>query len=242
MDQHTAQVATWLRLFIEPGQVTELRALDVVKKFANGEESYPKVYSGFFDYDHIDDMAKYAMILSPNAVGVYFVPNPIKTPILARCKNRIRPAKEKMLASDKDIDHYKWLLIDADPIRPEGISSTDEEKQRSWEVIVQVKEYLWALDWSTPVLADSGNGYHLLYPINQPCTPDGVSKCQSFIQHIADRFDTPDILIDRKVFNSGRIVKLYGTTSSKGDSTEDRPHRQSKVIENGTACQQSGIE
>ena len=36
--------------------------------------------------------------------------------------------------------------------------------------------------------------------------------------------------IDKSVFNAARITKLYGTTARKGNSSEQRPHRESKVL------------
>ncbi len=219
------QIATWLRLFIEPGQVTELRALDV----SDGNGRWTRTEAGYFDHDHLLDMAKAAHRLTQNAVGVYFVPNPIKPALLARAANKVKTAKEKNLTNDSHIIKRKWMLVDADPVRPSGISSTDEEKQLAWEVIRQVKEYMWALDWEDPCLADSGNGYHLLYPINLQTDDNGM--VQKALANLANRFDTDHVTIDRDVFNPSRIIKLYGTLSAKGDHTTDRPHRQSRVIE-----------
>jgi hypothetical protein len=44
-------------------------------------------------------------------------------------------------------------------------------------------------------------------------------------------FSDEKIQIDQAVFNAARIVKLYGTKARKGDSTIDRPHRDSKILE-----------
>jgi hypothetical protein len=42
-------------------------------------------------------------------------------------------------------------------------------------------------------------------------------------------FGDADLDIDETVFNAARICKLYGTFARKGDSTEDRPHRQARL-------------
>lgn len=219
-----ATVVTWLRLFIGPGQVTELRALDVSD---NGR--WAQTHAGYFDADHLEPMAKAALSLHRTAVGVYFVPNPINPALLARCANKVRPQnKDRLLTTDKDIVRRHWMLVDCDPVRPDGISATDAEKAAAWDVAGQVKEYLWALDYHEPVIADSGNGYHLLYRIDLPVDDGGLVKIT--LNKLADDFDNDRVLIDRKVFNPARIVKLYGTTSRKGDDTPDRPHRESKVL------------
>jgi hypothetical protein len=48
---------------------------------------------------------------------------------------------------------------------------------------------------------------------------------------LAARFDTEQVKIDQKVYNPGRIVKLYGTLARKGPNEPERPHRTSKVLE-----------
>jgi hypothetical protein len=77
-------------------------------------------------------------------------------------------------------------------------------------------------------VADSGNGFHLLYRIDLPAD-DGelVKRC---LKALAHQFDTDAVKIDTSVFNPSRIVKLYGTMSRKGDSTTERPHRRSSVL------------
>lgn len=224
MNAAVTEVADNLRLFVKPGQVTELRALDVTE-----DGRWPATVAGWFDHAHLDDMAAEAVRLQRHAVGVYFVPNPIIPAILARCGNKVKQVKDAKLTKDAEIERRHWLLIDADPIRPDGISSTDEEKAAAWEMIQGVKEWMWAhYDHTEPVLADSGNGYHLLYPVDWPAS--ATEKAKAVLHEVADKWDNPQVKIDRKVFNAARIVKLYGTASRKGDSTPERPHRQSKVI------------
>jgi P4 family phage/plasmid primase-like protien len=48
---------------------------------------------------------------------------------------------------------------------------------------------------------------------------------------LAARFDTNQVKIDQKVYNPGRIVKLYGTLARKGSNMPERPHRTSQVLE-----------
>ncbi len=77
-----AQIAEWLRLFVEPGQVTELQALSAEQRYGN-----PKTVAGFFDAEHLDEMAAAAARLSGKSKGVYFIPNPLNPdPLARRCK------------------------------------------------------------------------------------------------------------------------------------------------------------
>jgi hypothetical protein len=56
--QYIEQITAWLRLFIEPGQVTELRAIKVRRQ---GGKSHTE--AGFFDSDHLAQMAEAACYL-----------------------------------------------------------------------------------------------------------------------------------------------------------------------------------
>jgi putative DNA primase/helicase len=217
----TLQVAAWLRFFVENGQVVELRALNV--PLPSGARI---TWSGFFASDALEKMAAQALALTPDAEGVYFTLNPLDTSLLARRYNKVEPAKDT--ASDADVLGRHWLLIDADPVRKSGISATNEEKRRAWETARAVYDWLKERGWPEPVLADSGNGYHLLYRIDLPTEDGGLVK--RVLEALAARFDTERVKIDTKVFNPSRIVKLYGTVARKGDSLRERPHRRTGVL------------
>jgi hypothetical protein len=204
--------------------VVELRALDVRQRWGRTQNE-----SGYFDHDHLNDMAKAALELEKDAVGVYFTLNPLIPGMIFRCSNRVDRAKEGKSTSDQHVARRKWLLVDADPVRePSDIPSTDQEKAAARTSINAVRDYLAGEDWPDPIMADSGNGYHLLYPIDLPRDDDGlVKRC---LEVLAQRFDRDQVKIDRKVFNPARITKLYGTLSRKGDHTEARPHRRSRIL------------
>ncbi|MDA0991661.1 MAG: AAA family ATPase, partial [Verrucomicrobia bacterium] len=147
--------------------------------------------------------------------------------LLSRAANRIRPVGKDPTTSDHDITRRHWLMIDFDAIRPAGISATDEEHLAAREKAKQVYVYLRAIGFPSPIAADSGNGAHLMYRIDEPVDDDGlIHRC---LDRLADQFDSDMVTIDRTVFNPARIWKLYGTLAGKGDDTFDRPHRLSKV-------------
>ena len=214
-------IADALRLILEPGQVTELRALDAV---THGYRR-PHVESGYFD--DVEKLAAAAASIT-TAKGIYFTPNPVKPALLARAANRIRPAGKDPLTSDHDTTARRWLLIDCDPVRPAGISAMDDEHLAARERAVRICKDLQARGWPWPILSDSGNGAHLLYRIDLP-TDDGgtVQKC---LEALAAEYDDEAVTIDQTVYNPARIWKLYGTWARKGDSTPERPHRQASII------------
>src|SRR6516162_5603001 len=68
--KNIAEAAPYLaqqyRLLIEPGQVVELRALDVRRG------GRPHIEAGFYDYEHLENLAKAALLVTQLAKGVYF--------------------------------------------------------------------------------------------------------------------------------------------------------------------------
>ena len=105
-----SDIAAWLRLVVEPGSVVELRALHCVDN-----PKYPAfTVAGWFDHDHLDELAKAAMEWTGKAEGCYVTINPYTHALLARAANRIikRP---KNTTSDADIVRRVGLVFDADP-------------------------------------------------------------------------------------------------------------------------------
>lgn len=211
-----------LRAFLEPGQITELRALGVV----SADWKRPHTVSGYFD----DPEKLAAAAIRLNAKGVYFVPNPIKPDLLARSVNRARPVMQgDPTTSDAEIKHRRWLLIDGDPTRAPGISASDKEHEIALAKVWEIRDALSASGWPVPIVADSGNGGHAAYRIDVAWDDGGLIR--QVLLAIAFRFDEPAVIIDQTVHNPARILKLYGTMARKGDSTPERPHRPSRLLE-----------
>jgi hypothetical protein len=224
LTQAVAKLTEDYRLLVEPSQVVELCALDV--KRGSGR---PHTEAGFFDYEHLQEMAKAALAVTTCAKGVYFTLNPLQPDLLSRRCCRMDWANEGELAKDKDVVRRRWLLVDADPVRDPLISATDAEKAETWAVIQEVRAFLDSKAWPPPIVADSGNGFHLLYRVELPADDSGTVEC--ILKTLAHRFDTPRVKIDQKVFNPARICKLPGTIARKGDNTKARPHRRAKLLE-----------
>ncbi len=204
----------WLQLLHEPDEIIEIRSID------------PKpVISGYFraDSPRIEtELAKY-----PNRT-FYQTMNRVKDACYARGQHERLVERPKETTSDNDIVGYQWLLIDADPVRPSGVSSSGAEKEAARRVAGMTMKKLMAMGFSEPVVGDSGNGYHLLFRIHA-----GLEERQTladFLTVLDMWFSTEAVKIDTAVFNPARITKLYGTVAAKGANTPERPHRQSKII------------
>lgn len=160
---------------------------------------------------------------------IYFTLNPPKEDLLARCKNRLQNYAKKT-TSDGDIERIKYILVDLDPVRASGISATDEEKKSAYDLIKIIRKELTGKGFAEPIVADSGNGYHLLLPTDLENTKENVLAIKDFLAALDFRHSTDKVHVDLTTFNPSRIVKFYGTKACKGDDTEDRPHRHSKFI------------
>lgn len=203
-------VAKALRVFLAPSQVTEIRALFGGKKIRC-------MVSG-----HIDRLAQQAAEWDQaGAVGVYFTPNPV------------RPDLEGSRASARadDIVERRWLLIDVDPIREAGIASTEDERRWAWDVLCRVRGEMDGRGLTGAVVGDSGNGWHLCYPIRLP--NDGASKemVKSILAGLHKRCSTDRAKVDTSTYDAPRIWKLYGTHARKGRANAERPHRLARIVE-----------
>jgi hypothetical protein len=205
-----------LAVLFRLGDVVELRAF---------KDRWTK--SGYFE-EH-DVLADEAVKLDGQGWQVYVTLNPVQRALLARAANRAKD-KPAVTTSDRDVASRRWLLLDVDPVRPSGVSATDEEKDAAYLTAKEVLQYLRQQGWPDPVIADSGNGFHFLYPIDLPNNERSRELVKGVLEALAFMFDDEKVKIDTSVHNAARIVRLYGTTTRKGDHLPERPHRRSETL------------
>jgi len=164
------------------------------------------------------------------AEGIYITLNPVKPDLLARSSNRLKPYA-KNTTGKADITARKWLYVDLDAVRPSGISSTDQEKLRALELAKKISEFLGEKGFPDCLLADSGNGYHMLYRIDLPNDEESTTVVKRFLETLDYLFSDENVKVDKSTHDPNRLVRLYGTRTCKGDNTKDRPHRISKLLE-----------
>ena len=211
-------------LLLELGAVAELRALGTTQR----------TVSGYFT--NLNAMARAATALSGNAEGVYFTLNPVNPALLARANNRVKPYA-KHTTSDADILRRRWLPLDFDAKRPAGVSSTGQEHRLALERAVTCREWLARMGWPDPIMADSGNGGHLIYGIDLPNDAASSNLIKRALEAIALRFSDNLVEVDLKTCNAARIWKVYGTLAAKGDNTDERPHRLAQILSHPATLQ-----
>lgn len=161
--------------------------------------------------------------------NVFFTLNQVSKEIVARSQNHFTKYAKNTTA-DSEIIRRKWILLDFDPVRPAGISSSDEELKAAKESALKVRKYLNEQGFPEPVFALSGNGYHLLYACDMDNGEKERETIKKFLEALNQKFSDEMVKVDRANYNAARICKLYGTVSCKGDDTEERPHRRSRII------------
>ena len=208
-------------LICRDGEVRELRALGTIRG----------TVSGYFNNTAklVAEAARAADELK--AAGTYVTLNPVQDDLLFRSENTltIRP---KHATSDKETVARRWLPIDADPVRPAGISATEAEREQAWKRILAVRNFLTERGWPAPtIVADSGNGYHILYRVDLPANEGTTKLVKDVLATLAARFNDETVKLDSTVFNPARIWKVYGTAARKGSNAEPRPHRLARILE-----------
>lgn len=212
-----------LRLWFQAGDVFEVRVLDAVSADYRREH----IESGYFDYEHISAVPE-ALKRLLSFRGVYVTVNPVNPDLLARAVNRLRPAGRNPTTADTDIVRRRWLLIDCDPRRASGVSSSNAEHESALAKAREIRDGLSSLGWPDPIMTDSGNGAQLMYRIELPA--DDGELVRRVIGEIA-KASSEQVAIDTSVHNPARIWRLPGTMNCKGDSIPERPHRMARILE-----------
>lgn len=211
------QIAHWMQAILEPGQVVEVRSIPL-----HGKAVVSRLFATAAPGE-LDKLATYAAMESGHRKGVYFTPNPLSS---------AHGSGYNGAAKDEDIAKRIWLLIDADPIRPDKKeSSTESEHEIAIRVVQSIRATLSNWNIRGIVTGDSGNGAHLMIPVEMPNDPKSKETIAAFLKELQMRFGTPQVEIDPSVFNAARIWKLPGTEAKKGDATAERPHRFARLIE-----------
>ncbi|MDH7511289.1 MAG: hypothetical protein QHH04_09655, partial [Methanolinea sp.] len=218
----TGEIKRALATLFPAGGVVELRALG-----GRG------VHSGYFDDP--DALAEKAANLDalPDVAGVYVTLNEVDPALLSRRANRVKMdlGRKDPTTSDADVVRRRWLPIDLDPVRPSGVSSTDAEHAAALARATAIAAFLGQeRGWPDPVIADSGNGAHLLYRIDLPNDRQSADLVKACLAVLDTLFSDGVVAVDAANHNAARIWKLYGTVPKKGDNTAFRPHRQARLL------------
>lgn len=162
--------------------------------------------------------------------SVYFSLQAVERPSEGKGGLPLRRASQT--TKDRDVRAYTIMVVDVDPERqPRDRSASDAEKAEALAVAEAIRAWFHGIGVK-PLLADSGNGYHLLVPLVAATGDDGpqaARDAQRLLALLDAQFSTPGAKVDRSTFNPSRILKLYGTAAVKGEHSTEYPHRLSAI-------------
>lgn len=213
------EIERGIDLLFNPDDIVEVR----IPKTRAG------VVAGYFDDHSALAIAIQSADAKYCASGVYYVLNQVDPALLGRGYNRLKERAEYTTA-DNNILRRRWLPIDLDPIRPAGISSSDDEHTAAIERAHIIAADMLP-DWGKPIIADSGNGAHLLYRIDLPNDSESLGFVTGTLAELDRRYSDARVKVDVTSANAARIWKAYGTVARKGDSIPGRPHRLSRILD-----------
>ena len=210
-----------LELLHGDNEIFEIRIL-----VPSAEPNKKSTYYGYFDNAESAYLSLTEFKLSWS--GAYCTMHSVDPELFSNAPNTIVRAMRGTATPDESIIRRKWIMLDFDPLRwPKIQPSTDEEKESAFETCKNVSRFCMFRGMPEPILADSGNGYHLLWKCDIPVESDVHKR---MLVEIASKFNSAAVDVDLTIANPSRIWKIYGSLARKGVSTEDRKFRYSKII------------
>lgn len=225
-----SEIYKWWHIFKRDNELVEIRFLGN-NKTASGY--YKNIENLVRDVERMDAEDKFQ---------IYFTLNCIEDSCYGReqCEKVIW--KPKNTTTDNDIKGRYWIMIDLDPKRPAGTSSSNDEYEKAHMKAVEVYRYLMDMGFYEPVVCSSGNGWHLLLPCKIGISTETNDVVNKFLKVLSMLFSDDSIDIDVKVGNPARICKLYGTMAKKGTNIPERPHRMARIVKTPTELKPNNIE
>jgi len=207
----------WWNTFVGDGNFTEVRILGKFS-YSGYFRSFENLVSQLEPYTNMDDEQ------------IYFVLNSIAEDCYARpqCEKFVK--SPKATTKDDEIVRRKFLLLDFDPVRRSQTNSTPEQFELAHKKAQDVFLFLRKKGWTEPIICISGNGWHILVPVDLPCDEETNKIIKDFYTYMGSVFSDDNVEFDEKVFTCARLTKLYSTWAKKGANVPSNPWRQSKIV------------
>ena len=163
------------------------------------------------------------------AANIFITLNPINMSCYSRKQHDCFIENAQPTTKDNEITALHWLLIDLDPKRLSGVSSSEEELELAKTKARTIHDFLLDRGFKEPIRAMSGNGIHLVYRFDVQNTLENVAVFENALKFLSQKFSDETVEVDTTVFNPARICKLWGTIAQKGATTPERPHRKAYI-------------
>lgn len=206
----TEEIRKAIKAIYRAGDIVEVRAFDPVGIRRVGR--YPLGWDLVRAIENEDNLGR----------DVYYVLNPTSLAPLPI-------AAGQSGVKESDVPRRRHYLLDFDPLRKHKIA-TDEQHAAAMLQARMARDFMeneWGCD--TIIVASSGNGVHLLVPVDLPndeASKDLIRRCQ---RAVASRFSTAEV--ECECFpDAARLVRAYGTLNKKGKETDALKWRRSRLL------------
>lgn len=209
MQNVTEEIRKGIKLIFRPGDVVEVRSW----LLTNGPRT---IHVGRYlvGWDLVRAIEKEDQL----GREVFYVLNPSGLPTMPTAPGR-------QGTGDKDVPHRKHFLLDFDPVRTSK-HATEEQYQAALKQARGARDFMPA-EWNV-IMGSSGNGVHLLVPIDLPNDADSrelISRAQS---SVAGKFTTAEVKVEC-FSDASRLVRAYGTFNKK--SSDQANWRKSGILD-----------
>jgi hypothetical protein len=142
----------------------------------------------------------------------------------------------------QDVARYVRFLVDIDrrnkKIDGVRVNASEEERDSLRKAGEDVNKWASGILGAHPLVADSGNGFHLSWNLRPNAFTDAIAPDEDnkttyreCLLAIKQRFDSESVEIDASLSEPEQIIRLWGTHNRRDPQTPRRPHRQSVVLE-----------
>lgn len=135
-------------------------------------------------------------------------------------------------AKDDDVKCRSRLLIDIDRDSGKEHPANENEIDAARDLGDQIANHLNDLGWPAPIRIMSGNGHHLVYPLDDlPVTKEITGSIKELLHGLKSMFSSNGLSVDTAVSNASRVTKIPGTLARRGTEITNRPYRVARIYE-----------
>ena len=202
--------------------------LEVRSIWPKGIGSSQPTLSRYFESTDYPDLAAFreaveAHVTQMNQRGynMYATLNPLRSGL-----------RQSAAATDVDVTFRRRLLIDIDRDQGKEHPASDAQIEEARLLAEQIKGYFVDLGWPEPIRVMSGNGHHLIYPLDDlPNTDEVTHAVRDLLRNLKAKFSGNGLSVDTTVSNASRVTKLPGTLARRGTEIENHPYRVARIYE-----------
>jgi hypothetical protein len=161
----------------------------------------------------------YVQKMNQQGYNLYSTLNPLKAEI-----------GQFSAAKDVDVICRRRLLIDIDRDVGKDHPATDADIEAAKSLGDQIASHLDGLGWPVPVRILSGNGHHLIYPLDDlPTSKEVTNSIKDLLHILKSTFSKNGFSVDTTVSNASRVTKLPGTLARRGTEITNHPYRVARI-------------